>query len=111
MSASSLLFSRKLHHDRHGRKIGKPRLPPPTKIDRTTFFPLVVIGPLTSYSNSVADEKFLIWYTDQEERQLRLTSVTNVVHGQTTKQLKPERESQHLSLVYANSRLRLGFWV
>ncbi|KAL2521966.1 Regulator of chromosome condensation (RCC1) family with FYVE zinc finger domain [Forsythia ovata] len=48
------------------------------------------------------DEKFLIWYSGQEERQLRLSSVTNVVRGQTTKQLQPERESQCLSLVYAN---------
>ncbi|CAA2980685.1 Probable E3 ubiquitin-protein ligase HERC2 [Olea europaea subsp. europaea] len=53
------------------------------------------------------DEKFLIWYSGQEERQLRLSSVTNVVHGQTTKQLQPERESQCLSFVYGNDECTL----
>lgn len=30
------------------------------------------------------DEKFLIWYSGQEEKQLRLSSVTEVIRGQRT---------------------------
>ncbi|XP_052197629.1 PH, RCC1 and FYVE domains-containing protein 1 isoform X2 [Diospyros lotus] len=54
------------------------------------------------------DEKFLIWYSGQEERQLRLTSVTKIIHGQRTtnfqRQLQPERESQSFSIIYANGQ-------
>ncbi|KAL3527388.1 hypothetical protein ACH5RR_012044 [Cinchona calisaya] len=48
------------------------------------------------------DEKFLIWYSGQMEKQLKLSSVTNILRGQNTKQMQPERESQSLSLIYAN---------
>lgn len=30
------------------------------------------------------DEKFLIWYSGQDEKQLRLSSVTEVIRGQRT---------------------------
>ncbi|KAI3451356.1 hypothetical protein Pfo_008021 [Paulownia fortunei] len=53
------------------------------------------------------DEKFLIWYSGQEEKQLRLSSVTNIIHGQSTKQLQLEKESQCLSLIYANGKCSL----
>ncbi|XP_015879928.3 PH, RCC1 and FYVE domains-containing protein 1 [Ziziphus jujuba] len=58
-----------------------------------------------------ADEKFLIWYSGQNERQLRLSSVTKIIPGQKTvsfqRQLQPEKESQSFSLVYANGERSL----
>ncbi|XP_019177516.1 PREDICTED: uncharacterized protein LOC109172733 [Ipomoea nil] len=57
------------------------------------------------------DEKYLIWYSGEKEKQLRLSSVTNIIHGQNPvnlqKLLKPERESQCISLVYANGQRSL----
>ncbi|KAI6691390.1 hypothetical protein NL676_028218 [Syzygium grande] len=54
------------------------------------------------------DEKFLIWYSGQEEKQLRLSSVTEVIRGQRTvnfqKQLQPDREAQSFSLIYADGK-------
>ncbi|KAF8015027.1 hypothetical protein BT93_H0730 [Corymbia citriodora subsp. variegata] len=54
------------------------------------------------------DEKFLIWYSGQEEKQLRLSSVTEVIRGQRTvnfqKQLQPDRETQSFSLIYADGK-------
>ncbi|KAB2004271.1 hypothetical protein ES319_D11G186400v1 [Gossypium barbadense] len=54
-----------------------------------------------------ADEKHLIWYSGQEERQLRLSSVIKIVSGQKTlmqvnfrRQYQPHREQQSLSLIY-----------
>ncbi|CAN8238297.1 unnamed protein product [Cochlearia groenlandica] len=52
------------------------------------------------------DEKYLIWYSGQEERQLRLSSVITIVCGQITpnfqKQSQTERKDQSFSLIYAN---------
>ncbi|VFR02557.1 unnamed protein product [Cuscuta campestris] len=48
------------------------------------------------------DEKFLIWYSDEKEKHLKLSSITDITHGQQSKQLQPDRESQVISLVYAN---------
>ncbi|KAL5574147.1 hypothetical protein UlMin_023744 [Ulmus minor] len=57
------------------------------------------------------DEKFLIWYSGEEERQLRLSSVMKIVPGQKTisfkRQLQPEKESQSFSLIYANGERSL----
>ncbi|XP_031281795.1 PH, RCC1 and FYVE domains-containing protein 1 [Pistacia vera] len=57
------------------------------------------------------DEKFLIWYSGQREKQLRLSSVTKIVTGQKTinfqRQLQPDRELQSFSLIYANGERSL----
>ncbi|XVF71022.1 hypothetical protein PTKIN_Ptkin12aG0001300 [Pterospermum kingtungense] len=57
------------------------------------------------------DEKFLIWYSGQEERQLRLSSVMKIVTGQKTvnfqRQLQPDKEQQSISLIYANGERSL----
>ncbi|KAF5747997.1 putative Ran GTPase binding protein [Tripterygium wilfordii] len=57
------------------------------------------------------DEKFLIWYSGKEEKQLRLSSVTEIVIGQKTenfrRQLQPDRENQSFSLIYANGERTL----
>ncbi|XP_039161779.1 PH, RCC1 and FYVE domains-containing protein 1 [Eucalyptus grandis] len=54
------------------------------------------------------DEKFMIWYSGQEENQLRLSSVTEVIRRQRTvnfqKQLQPDREAQSFSLIYADGK-------
>ncbi|KAK6797763.1 hypothetical protein RDI58_005465 [Solanum bulbocastanum] len=54
-----------------------------------------------------ADEKFLIWYSGEKENQLRLSSITNVIHGQSTVILQPEMASQCISLIYGNGELTL----
>ncbi|XP_021823816.1 uncharacterized protein LOC110765074 isoform X3 [Prunus avium] len=57
------------------------------------------------------DEKFLIWYSGKEERQLKLSSVTKIIPGQRSvsfrRQLEPERECQSFSLVYAHGERSL----
>ncbi|KAL5810183.1 hypothetical protein ACOSQ4_026751 [Xanthoceras sorbifolium] len=57
------------------------------------------------------DEKYLIWYSGQKEKQLRLSSVIKIVTGQKTvnfqRQLQPDRENQSFSLIYANGELSL----
>ncbi|KAA8530718.1 hypothetical protein F0562_005348 [Nyssa sinensis] len=57
------------------------------------------------------DEKFLIWYSGQEEKQLKLSLVTKLIRGQRTvnfqRQLQPERECQSFSLIYANGERSL----
>ncbi|CAN7022374.1 unnamed protein product [Brassica rapa subsp. trilocularis] len=57
------------------------------------------------------DEKYLIWYSGQRERQLRLSSVITIVRGQITpkfeKQAQPDRKEQSFSLVYANGEYTL----
>ncbi|XP_034682604.1 PH, RCC1 and FYVE domains-containing protein 1 [Vitis riparia] len=57
------------------------------------------------------DEKFLIWYSGQEEKQLRLSSITKIIPGQRTvnfqRQLQEERECRSFSLVYANGERSL----
>lgn len=53
------------------------------------------------------DEKSLIWYSGEMEKQLKLSSVTNIIRGQNTKQMKPERESQSFALIYANGERSL----
>ncbi|GFZ16630.1 regulator of chromosome condensation (RCC1) family with FYVE zinc finger domain-containing protein [Actinidia rufa] len=54
------------------------------------------------------DEKFLMWYSGQEEKQLRLSSTMKIIRGQKTtnfqRQLQPERESQSFSIIYANGQ-------
>lgn len=54
------------------------------------------------------DEKFLIWYSGEDERQLKLSSVTKIIRGQKTtnfqRQLQPDKESQSFSIVYANGQ-------
>ncbi|KAH0697273.1 uncharacterized protein [Solanum tuberosum] len=54
-----------------------------------------------------ADEKFLIWYSGEKENQLRLSSITNVIRGQSTVILQPEMESQCISLIYGNGERTL----
>ncbi|KAI8540958.1 hypothetical protein RHMOL_Rhmol08G0025300 [Rhododendron molle] len=57
------------------------------------------------------DEKFLIWYSGEEEKQLRLSSTMKIIRGQKTtnfqRQLQPERESQSISIVHANGQQSL----
>lgn len=48
------------------------------------------------------DEKYLIWYSGQEEKQLRLSLVVKIVTGQRTRQLQPDKENQSFSLIYTN---------
>ncbi|CAK7338884.1 unnamed protein product [Dovyalis caffra] len=48
------------------------------------------------------DEKYLIWYSGKEEKQLRLSSVMKIVTGQRTRQLQPDKENQTFSLIYTN---------
>ncbi|XP_016505051.2 PH, RCC1 and FYVE domains-containing protein 1-like isoform X1 [Nicotiana tabacum] len=52
------------------------------------------------------DEKFLIWYSGENENQLRLSAVTDIIRGQNTviqqKQLQADMESQCISLIYGN---------
>ncbi|XP_022759394.1 PH, RCC1 and FYVE domains-containing protein 1 [Durio zibethinus] len=58
------------------------------------------------------DEKYLIWYSGQEERQLRLSSVMKIVTGQKTANFQrhhqPEKEQQSISLIYANGERSLN---
>ncbi|XP_043696423.1 PH, RCC1 and FYVE domains-containing protein 1-like [Telopea speciosissima] len=57
------------------------------------------------------DEKLLIWYSGKEARELKLNSVTNIIHGQKTvnfqRHPQPEKESQSFSLVYGNGECTL----
>ncbi|KAM2685465.1 hypothetical protein FF1_047168 [Malus domestica] len=57
------------------------------------------------------DEKFLIWCSRKEERQLKLSSVTKIIPGQWTVSLRgklePERKGQSFSIVYAHSECSL----
>ncbi|ONK71030.1 uncharacterized protein A4U43_C04F3990 [Asparagus officinalis] len=52
------------------------------------------------------DEKVLIWYSGEKEKQLKLKSVSKIVLGQKTvnflRQSQPEKESQSFSLIYQN---------
>nr|XP_010316559.1 PH, RCC1 and FYVE domains-containing protein 1 isoform X1 [Solanum lycopersicum] len=54
-----------------------------------------------------ADEKFLIWYSGEKENQLRLSSITNVIRGQSTVIIQPEMENQCISLIYGNGERTL----
>ncbi|XP_015579305.1 PH, RCC1 and FYVE domains-containing protein 1 isoform X1 [Ricinus communis] len=57
------------------------------------------------------DEKYLIWYSGQEEKQLKLSSVMKIVTGQRTvnfqRQLQPDKEHQSFSLIYAKGERSL----
>ncbi|KAM1012029.1 hypothetical protein ACFX2C_047307 [Malus domestica] len=57
------------------------------------------------------DEKFLIWCSRKQERQLKLSSVTKIIPGQWTVSLRgklePERKGQSFSIVYAHSECSL----
>lgn len=50
------------------------------------------------------DETLLIWYTDKEEKQLKLSQVSRVIPGQRTaifrRYPRPEKEYQSFSLIY-----------
>ncbi|WCJ25129.1 Regulator of chromosome condensation (RCC1) family with FYVE zinc finger domain [Euphorbia peplus] len=50
------------------------------------------------------DEKYLIWYSGQQEKQLRLCSVKKIITGQRTenfqRQLQPDKQHQSFSLIY-----------
>ncbi|XP_078162404.1 regulator of chromosome condensation (RCC1) family with FYVE zinc finger domain-containing protein isoform X3 [Carex rostrata] len=52
------------------------------------------------------DEKLLVWYSADKEKNLELSSVSNVLLGQKTvnflRQRRPEKEPQSLSLIYDN---------
>ncbi|KAJ9172918.1 hypothetical protein P3X46_016107 [Hevea brasiliensis] len=57
------------------------------------------------------DEKYLIWYSGQEEKQLRLSSIMKIISGQRTfnfqRQLQPDKVHQSFSLIYANGERSL----
>ncbi|XP_065850462.1 PH, RCC1 and FYVE domains-containing protein 1 [Euphorbia lathyris] len=57
------------------------------------------------------DEKYLIWYSGEEEKQLRLCSVKKIITGQRTenfqRQLQPDKQHQSFSLIYANGERSL----
>ncbi|XP_060193697.1 PH, RCC1 and FYVE domains-containing protein 1 isoform X1 [Lycium barbarum] len=54
-----------------------------------------------------ADENYLIWYSGEKENQLKLSSITNIIRGQSTVILQPEMESQCISLIYGNGERSL----
>lgn len=57
------------------------------------------------------DEKFLIWYPGQKEKQLRLSSVTKIIMGQRTVNFQcqphPDRKQQSFSIIYASGERSL----
>ncbi|KAK2986864.1 hypothetical protein RJ640_009598, partial [Escallonia rubra] len=82
-----------------------PWLTEPTVQSGDITFSSLVITNLRLYDyecSSRQDEKLLIWYSGQEEKQLRLSSVTSITRGQRTKQVQPERECQSFSLIYGD---------
>ncbi|KAB1211373.1 Ultraviolet-B receptor UVR8 [Morella rubra] len=54
-----------------------------------------------------SDEKYLIWYSGQREKQLKLSSVKEIISGQVSfrRQLQPEKECQSFSLIYGERSL------
>jgi len=44
----------------------------------------IIVGEVYVIFLSFQDEKFLIWYSGEKENQLRLSSITNVIRGQST---------------------------
>ncbi|CAI9110318.1 OLC1v1010324C2 [Oldenlandia corymbosa var. corymbosa] len=54
------------------------------------------------------DEKSLIWFSGQMEKQMKLSSATSITRGQNLKQMQPEKESQSLSVIYANGERSLN---
>ncbi|KAK8710724.1 hypothetical protein V6N13_146037 [Hibiscus sabdariffa] len=57
------------------------------------------------------DEKSLVWYSDKEEKQLRLSQISKIVSGQRTAVFQripqPDKEQQSFSLIYNNRSLDL----
>ncbi|XVE54814.1 hypothetical protein DITRI_Ditri03aG0112800 [Diplodiscus trichospermus] len=57
------------------------------------------------------DEKSLIWYSDKEEKQLKLSHVSRIIPGQRTAIFQrcpqPDKEHQSFSLIYNNRSLDL----
>ncbi|KAL7143776.1 hypothetical protein ABFS83_08G214800 [Erythranthe nasuta] len=55
------------------------------------------------------DEKYMIWYSGQNEKQLKLSSIANIIHGQSsTKQVMLDKENRTcLSLIDANGKCSL----
>ncbi|XP_045803504.1 PH, RCC1 and FYVE domains-containing protein 1-like isoform X1 [Trifolium pratense] len=54
------------------------------------------------------DESLLIWYSDKEEKQIKLSTVSKIIPGQRTATFqrypRPEKEYQSFSLIYNNDR-------
>ncbi|KAG9129129.1 hypothetical protein Leryth_006397 [Lithospermum erythrorhizon] len=50
------------------------------------------------------DEKHLIWYSGEEEKHLRLSSVSKIVQGHSHKYLSEETETRCFSIVYGNQQ-------
>ncbi|ESR43646.1 hypothetical protein CICLE_v10010970mg [Citrus x clementina] len=73
------------------------------------FLTTIPVVPLDR--NVQQDEKFLIWYSGQKEKQLRLNSVTKIIMGQRTVnfqcQPQPDRKQQSFSIIYANGERSL----
>ncbi|XP_022998689.1 PH, RCC1 and FYVE domains-containing protein 1 [Cucurbita maxima] len=57
------------------------------------------------------DEKFLVWYSGNEEKQLRLSSVMKIIPGKMSpslvNQLQPTKKPESFSLIYANGERSL----
>ncbi|KAL8200287.1 hypothetical protein R6Q57_011626 [Mikania cordata] len=50
------------------------------------------------------DERTLIWFSGNEERQLNLRSVTSIIRGHRTRKLQPERACHSFSLIYMKNQ-------
>ncbi|KAI3665196.1 hypothetical protein L6452_43819 [Arctium lappa] len=50
------------------------------------------------------DERTLMWFSGKEEKQLQLSSVTNIIRGHGTRKLQPERECHSFSLIYIKNQ-------
>ncbi|KAK8470818.1 hypothetical protein PHAVU_003G066900 [Phaseolus vulgaris] len=57
------------------------------------------------------DESILLWYSDKEEKQLKLSTVSRIIPGQRTATFqrypRPEKEYQSFSLIYSDRSLDL----
>ncbi|MCH83183.1 E3 ubiquitin-protein ligase HERC2-like, partial [Trifolium medium] len=57
------------------------------------------------------DESLLIWYSDKEEKQIKLSTVSKIIPGQRTATFqrypRPEKEYQSFSLIYNDRSLDL----
>ncbi|KAH9308405.1 hypothetical protein KI387_036316, partial [Taxus chinensis] len=57
------------------------------------------------------DERYLIWFSGKEEKQMRLSAVTKIIAGQRTSNFQrqpwPEKEYQSFSLIYGNGEQSL----
>ncbi|XWS51109.1 hypothetical protein CRYUN_Cryun12cG0148300 [Craigia yunnanensis] len=66
---------------------------------------------LRSFFSTCQDEKSLIWYSDKEEKQLKLSHVSKIIPGQRTAIFQrfpqPDKEHQSFSFIYSNRSLDL----